>query len=71
MQTGPMSHRLIKLMHIPKGFANYLLNGSTPTQSAKTGEFGIEQGYAMPENLFSQFSKTSKARTMISFLKAM
>jgi len=58
-------------MHIPKGFANYLPNGSTPKQLGKAGEFAIEQGYAMLGNLFSQFSKTKKAQVMISFHKEM
>jgi len=53
-----------------KDFAKYLLNGSTPKQSGKEGEFAIEEGYAMPENLFSQFSKTKKNMDMISFHKA-
>ena len=58
-------------MHIPKGFANYLLNGSSPKQLEKAGEFAIEQGYAMLRNLFSQLSKMKKAQVMIGFHKEM
>jgi len=46
------------------------LNGSTPKQSAKAGEFAIEEGYAIPENLFSQLSLTNQAWNMIGFHKA-
>jgi len=45
-----MSHRRIKTVHIPKGFANSLFVGSTPKKSAYAGEFAIEEGYATPEN---------------------
>jgi dTDP-4-dehydrorhamnose 3,5-epimerase-like enzyme len=45
-----MSHRRIKTVHIPKGFANNLLVGSTPKKSAYAGEFAIKEGYATPEN---------------------
>jgi hypothetical protein len=43
-----------QIRHIPKGFAKYLLNGSAPKKLARTREFDIEEGYAMPENLFSR-----------------
>lgn len=56
LSKGHLSHRRIKLVHIPKGFANYLLVGSTPTKRTEAGEFAIEEGYAMPENLFSRIS---------------
>jgi len=45
-------------MHIPKGFANYLLVGSTSKKKTDAGEFAIEEGYAIPENLFSRIVKT-------------
>jgi len=58
MPKGYMSHRRIKLVHIPKGFANYLLVGSTPQKSTHAGEFAIEEDCCMTGNLFSGFSKT-------------
>jgi len=44
-------------VHTPKGFANYLLVGSTPKKRTKAGEFAIEEGYALPRNLVSKISK--------------
>jgi len=67
MLKGHLSHRKIKLMHTPKGFANYLLVGSTPTKRTEAGEFEIEEGYALPGNLFLRINKAIPALDLNNF----
>jgi len=54
-------------MHTPKGFANYLLVGSTPTKRTEAGEFEIEEGYALPGNLFLRINKAIPALDLNNF----